>query len=55
MFGNLVPLLNPIRVAEEYAMLDCMSGGRLIAGLLRGVATRVCRLQHSAVGIARAG
>lgn len=37
MFGNLVPLLNPIRVAEEYAMLDCMSGGRLIAGLLRGV------------------
>ena len=37
MFGNLVPLLNPVRVAEEYAMLDCMSGGRLIAGLLRGV------------------
>jgi alkanesulfonate monooxygenase SsuD/methylene tetrahydromethanopterin reductase-like flavin-dependent oxidoreductase (luciferase family) len=37
MFGNLVPLLNPVRVAEEYAMLDCMSGGRLLAGLLRGV------------------
>ncbi len=35
--GNLVPLLNPIRVAEEYAMLDVMSGGRLIAGILRGI------------------
>ncbi len=37
MMGNLVPLNNPIRVAEEYAMLDCMSGGRLIAGLMRGI------------------
>jgi alkanesulfonate monooxygenase SsuD/methylene tetrahydromethanopterin reductase-like flavin-dependent oxidoreductase (luciferase family) len=36
--GNLVPILNPIRVAEEYAMLDVMSGGRLIAGFMRGVA-----------------
>jgi len=35
--GNLVPLLNPLRVAEEYAMLDVMSGGRLVAGFLRGV------------------
>ena len=37
MLGNLVPLLNPIRVAEEYAMLDCMSGGRLVAGFVRGI------------------
>ncbi|MSO66142.1 MAG: LLM class flavin-dependent oxidoreductase [Alphaproteobacteria bacterium] len=37
MVGSLVPLLNPIRVAEEYAMLDVMSEGRLIAGLLRGI------------------
>jgi len=37
MLGNLVPLLNPVRVAEEYAMLDVMSGGRLVAGLIRGV------------------
>lgn len=37
MTGNLVPLNNPIRVAEEYAMLECMSGGRLIAGLMRGI------------------
>ena len=35
--GNLVPLNNPIRVAEEYAMLDCMTGGRLVAGLMRGI------------------
>jgi alkanesulfonate monooxygenase SsuD/methylene tetrahydromethanopterin reductase-like flavin-dependent oxidoreductase (luciferase family) len=37
MVGNLVPMLNPIRVAEEYAMLDVMSGGRLVAGFMRGV------------------
>jgi alkanesulfonate monooxygenase SsuD/methylene tetrahydromethanopterin reductase-like flavin-dependent oxidoreductase (luciferase family) len=37
MIGNLVPLGNPVRIAEEYAMLDCMSGGRLIAGLMRGI------------------
>ena len=37
VMGQLVPLLNPIRVAEEYAMLDVMSGGRVIAGLLRGI------------------
>ena len=33
VMGNSVALYNPpIRVAEEFAMLDCMSGGRLIAG-----------------------
>lgn len=37
MLGNLISLLNPIRVAEEYAMLDVISGGRLIAGFIRGV------------------
>ncbi|MPZ59357.1 MAG: LLM class flavin-dependent oxidoreductase [Rhizobiales bacterium] len=37
VFGNLVPLNNPIRVAEEYAMLDVMSGGRLVAGFMRGI------------------
>jgi len=37
MLGNLLPLLNPIRVAEEYAMLDVMSGGRLVAGFVRGI------------------
>ena len=37
MIGNLVPINNPIRVAEEYAMLDCMTGGRLVAGMMRGI------------------
>jgi alkanesulfonate monooxygenase SsuD/methylene tetrahydromethanopterin reductase-like flavin-dependent oxidoreductase (luciferase family) len=37
VLGNLLPLhLNPLRVAEEYAMLDSMSGGRLIAGFAVG-------------------
>ena len=35
--GNIVPLTNPLRVAEEYAMLDVQSGGRLIAGFMRGI------------------
>ena len=35
--GNIVPLLSPIRVAEEYAMLDVQSGGRLMAGFMRGI------------------
>ena len=35
--GSTLPTTNPpIRVAEEYAMLDCMSGGRLIAGMPLG-------------------
>ena len=37
VLGNLLPLhLNPLRVAEEYAMIDSMSGGRLIAGFAVG-------------------
>ena len=32
----LVPLQDPVRVAEEYAMLDCLSGGRLEFGIGRG-------------------
>jgi alkanesulfonate monooxygenase SsuD/methylene tetrahydromethanopterin reductase-like flavin-dependent oxidoreductase (luciferase family) len=37
VIGNLVPLNNPVRIAEEYAMIDCMTGGRLVAGLMRGI------------------
>jgi len=37
ILGNLLPLhLSPLRVAEEYAMLDNMSDGRLIAGFAPG-------------------
>lgn len=35
--GSIVPLNNPIRIAEEYAMIDVMSGGRLMAGFMRGI------------------
>src|SRR5262245_28948087 len=37
VIGNALPLYNPpLRVAEEFAMLDVMSGGRLIAGMVIG-------------------
>jgi alkanesulfonate monooxygenase SsuD/methylene tetrahydromethanopterin reductase-like flavin-dependent oxidoreductase (luciferase family) len=33
VLGNSIALYNPpVRVAEEFAMLDCISGGRLVAG-----------------------
>jgi alkanesulfonate monooxygenase SsuD/methylene tetrahydromethanopterin reductase-like flavin-dependent oxidoreductase (luciferase family) len=38
ILGPTIPLLNPVRVAEEYAMLDLLSGGRAIMALLRGTA-----------------
>ena len=37
ILGLPLPLLNPIRVAEECAMLDVISGGRFVAGFIRGV------------------
>jgi len=36
VLGPTLPILNPVRVAEEFAMLDTMSGGRLVAGMMRG-------------------
>jgi alkanesulfonate monooxygenase SsuD/methylene tetrahydromethanopterin reductase-like flavin-dependent oxidoreductase (luciferase family) len=36
LLGPIVPQSNPIRVAEELAMVDTMSQGRLVVGLLRG-------------------
>ena len=36
LLGSNVPIQNPVRVAEEFAMLDTLTGGRLIAGMLRG-------------------
>src|SRR5262249_54295549 len=37
ILGNLLPLHNPLRIAEELAMVDCLSGGRLMARFARGV------------------
>jgi alkanesulfonate monooxygenase SsuD/methylene tetrahydromethanopterin reductase-like flavin-dependent oxidoreductase (luciferase family) len=37
IMGVVIPLTNPVRVAEEFAMLDLMTGGRLaMAGFFRG-------------------
>ncbi|SDT10931.1 LLM class flavin-dependent oxidoreductase [Bradyrhizobium canariense] len=38
VFGRALPLVsNPLNIAEEFAMLDNMSRGRLIAGFVRGI------------------
>jgi alkanesulfonate monooxygenase SsuD/methylene tetrahydromethanopterin reductase-like flavin-dependent oxidoreductase (luciferase family) len=38
VLGRALPLLNnPLTVAEEFAMIDNISGGRLIAGFVRGI------------------
>ena len=36
LLGPIVPQSNPVQVAEELAMLDTLSQGRLVVGLLRG-------------------
>ncbi len=38
LMGNLIALNDPIKMAEELAMLDCISGGRIISGFVRGTA-----------------
>ncbi len=37
IYANLLPLHEPLRLAEELAMLDCLSNGRLISGFARGI------------------
>jgi alkanesulfonate monooxygenase SsuD/methylene tetrahydromethanopterin reductase-like flavin-dependent oxidoreductase (luciferase family) len=37
IYGNLLPLHEPLRLAEELAMLDCLSNGRMISGFARGI------------------
>ena len=36
LLGPIVPHHNPVRLAEEIAMLDTLAQGRLVVGLLRG-------------------
>ncbi len=38
ILGPDIPILNPVRVAEELAMVDTLTGGRVIAGMMRGTA-----------------
>jgi alkanesulfonate monooxygenase SsuD/methylene tetrahydromethanopterin reductase-like flavin-dependent oxidoreductase (luciferase family) len=48
ILGNLPALhANPVRLAEEIAMLDCMSGGRIISGFVRGVPQEYLALSGS--------
>ncbi len=38
LLGNMLPTNdNPVRLAEEVAMADVISGGRIIAGVVRGI------------------
>ena len=36
LLGQLLPLSNPVRAAEEIGMLDNLTGGRLVAAFMRG-------------------
>ncbi len=36
ILGNVIGVSDPVRMAEEIAMLDCYSGGRIISGFVRG-------------------
>ncbi len=47
LMGNCLPLhAHPVRLAEELAMIDVLSGGRLVSGFLRGGAR-----EYAAYGI----
>ena len=40
--GATLPTSNPpIRIAEEYSMIDCISGGRMVAGMPLGTSQDV--------------
>jgi alkanesulfonate monooxygenase SsuD/methylene tetrahydromethanopterin reductase-like flavin-dependent oxidoreductase (luciferase family) len=45
LLGPLLPLANPVRVAEEVAMLDALTEGRVVVLFLRGTPT-----EHLAYG-----
>jgi alkanesulfonate monooxygenase SsuD/methylene tetrahydromethanopterin reductase-like flavin-dependent oxidoreductase (luciferase family) len=49
IYGNLLPIHDPLRLAEELAMLDCMSGGRIISGFARGIPR-----EHNVYGVPQA-
>jgi alkanesulfonate monooxygenase SsuD/methylene tetrahydromethanopterin reductase-like flavin-dependent oxidoreductase (luciferase family) len=53
IYGNLLPLHEPLRLAEELAMLDCMSNGRLISGFARGI-PREYQVHHVPLAQSRA-
>lgn len=47
ILGRALPLVeNPLAVAEEWAMLDNMSGGKIICGMVRGIG-----IEYHAAGV----
>ncbi len=47
VLGPLLPLSNPVRVAEELAMLDAMSEGRIMVLFLRGTANEILTYRNN--------
>ncbi len=45
MLGPIVPVNNPIRIAEEIAMLDTLAPDRIVVGLLRGTTNEISQLR----------
>src|SRR5258708_35839942 len=52
IYGTLLPLHEPLRLAEELAMLDCLSEGRIISGFARGIPREY--QVHNLVGVSGA-
>ena len=42
ILGSTLATTSPVRVAEEFAWLDCMSGGRIVAGVPVGIPMDTC-------------
>ena len=50
LLGNILPIHdNPIRLAEELAMIDVISGGRLISGFVRGTGVETVSTNNNPV------
>ena len=47
MLGNVIAVNDPVKMAEEIAMLDCLSGGRVISGFVRGTAVETLHAGYS--------
>jgi alkanesulfonate monooxygenase SsuD/methylene tetrahydromethanopterin reductase-like flavin-dependent oxidoreductase (luciferase family) len=48
LMGNGIPLRNhPLRIAEEVALLDVVSGGRIVSGFVRGIGAEYLSLNFN--------
>jgi len=53
LLGPLIPLVNPVRTAEEIAMLDALSNGRVVVLFLRGTPNEHLTYEHHAADATR--